>query len=158
MSVSEKKMAFRGINVVNVEAKGRFAMPVRYREQLEQVTKSLLVVTIDTEEKCLLLYPLNAWEEIESKLARLPSFDPQARRVQRLLIGHATEVEFDAQGRLLLPPELREYAGIEKKIVLLGQGNKFELWSEEVWQERRTTWIGEQGQGGLPEDLRMISL
>lgn len=151
-------MAFRGINVVNVEAKGRFAMPVRYREQLDVAAKSQWVATIDTEERCLLLYPLNAWEEIESKLAKLPSFDPQARRVQRLLIGHATELECDAQGRLLLPPELRDYAGIEKKIVILGQGNKFEIWSEEVWQARRTTWIEEQGKGEMPEDLKSISL
>lgn len=151
---------FRGINVLNIEAKGRFAMPTRYREQLEQEASKQLVVTIDTEEKCLLLYPLNAWEVIESKLIKLPSFDPAARRVQRLLIGHATELDFDGQGRLLLPPELRDYAGIEKKVVLLGQGNKFEIWSEEVWQARRILWIEEQGRdkGDLPEDLKQISL
>ncbi len=149
---------FRGINVVNVEAKGRFAMPVRYREQLDTEAKSQLVMTIDTEERCLLLYPLNAWEVIESKLTKLSSFDPATRRVQRLLIGHATEVECDAQGRLLVPQELRDYAGIEKKIVLLGQGNKFEVWSEEVWQARRATWIEDQGKGDMPEDLKSISL
>lgn len=149
---------FRGINILNIEAKGRFAMPARYREQLDQDDSKQLVVTIDTEERCLLLYPVKAWEEIEAKLAKLPSFDPQARRVQRLLIGHATELEFDAQGRLLLPPELRDYAGIEKKIVLLGQSNKFEIWSDEVWQARRTTWIEEQGKGNMPEDLKQISL
>ncbi|MES2205038.1 MAG: division/cell wall cluster transcriptional repressor MraZ [Pseudomonadota bacterium] len=146
---------FRGINVLNIEAKGRFAMPTRYREQLDQET---LIATIDTEEHCLLLYPIKAWEEIEAKLAKLPSFDPQARRVQRLLIGHATELEFDGQGRLLIPTELRDYAGIEKKIVLLGQSNKFEIWSEEVWQARRTTWIEEQGKSDMPEDLKNISL
>lgn len=149
---------FRGINVVNVEAKGRFAMPVRYREQLETETKRPVVITIDTEERCLLLYPLKTWEEIENKLAALSSFDPATRRVQRLLIGHATECEFDGQGRLLVPPELREYAGIEKKIVLLGQSNKFEVWSDEVWHKRRTTWIEEQGKGDVPEDLKQISL
>ena len=149
---------FRGINVISVEAKGRFAMPARYREQLEEETSRQLVMTIDTEERCLLLYPMAAWETIENTLAKLPSFDPAARRVQRLLIGHATELDFDGQGRLLIPQELRDYAGIEKKIVLLGQSNKFELWSEEVWQARRTTWIEEQGKGNLPEDLRSISL
>lgn len=149
---------FRGINVLNIEAKGRFAMPSRYREQLEDETARQLVITIDTEEKCLLLYPLAAWEVIENKLIKLPSFDPAARRVQRLLIGHATELDFDGQGRLLVPPELRDYAGIEKKIVLLGQGNKFEIWSEEVWQARRTLWIEEQGNSDLPQDLKLISL
>lgn len=149
---------FRGISVVNVEAKGRFAMPIRYREQLDGETQSQLVMTIDTEERCLLLYPLSSWEMIESKLAKLSSFDPATRRVQRLLIGHATECDFDSQGRLLISPELREYAGIEKKVVLLGQSNKFEIWSEDVWQLRRTTWIADQGKGDVPEDLKSISL
>lgn len=149
---------FRGINILNIEAKGRFAMPACYREKLENETSRRVVVTIDTEEKCLLLYPLAAWEVIESKLIKLPSFDPAARRVQRLLIGHTTELDFDGQGRLLLPSELRDYAGIDKKIVLLGQGNKFELWSEGVWQVRRTLWIEEQGKGNVPEDLKLISL
>lgn len=149
---------FRGINVLNIEAKGRFAMPTRYRDRLDQEKSKQLIATIDTEERCLLLYPIKAWEEIENKLAKLPSFDPQARRVQRLLIGHATELEFDGQGRLLIPTELREYAGIEKKIVLLGQSNKFEIWSDDVWQARRTTWIEEQGKGNVPEDLKQLSL
>lgn len=151
---------FRGIHVITVEAKGRFALPVRYRESLEGESTASLILTIDTQEACLLLYPLSAWEEIEAKLVQLPSFDPRTRRIQRLLIGHAAELTLDAQGRLLLPAELREYAHIDKKITLLGQGNKFEVWSEEVWQTRRDCWIAEQtqAQGDLPHDLTMIAL
>lgn len=148
----------RGIAAVNVDPKGRFAMPVRYRPQLELGEKPQLVLTIDTEERCLLLYPMLAWEDIENKLSKLPSFDPATRRVQRLLIGHATECECDGQGRLLIPPELRDYAGIEKKLVLLGQGNKLEIWSEDVWTLHRTSLIDGDRATQLPEDLKSLSL
>ena len=150
---------FRGINSVNLDAKGRLAMPTRYRERLQHDANRQLVATIDTEENCLLLYPLPDWEVIEAKLAKLPSFNPASRRIQRLLIGHATELEMDGQGRMLIPPLLREYAGIEKKAILLGQGNKFELWSDNTWQARRSHWIDEdQGAGELPEELSSLSL
>jgi len=118
---------FRGVNGINIDVKGRIAIPTRYRERLQE-SRSCVVLTIDTEEKCLLLYPLTAWEDIEAKLAQLPSFNPAARRIQRLLIGHATEAELDSHGRILLPPLLREYAGLSKHAMLVGQGKKFELW------------------------------
>lgn len=135
-------------------------MPTRYREQLQTDANRQLVATIDTEENCLLLYPLPDWEVIEQKLSKLPSFNQAARRIQRLLIGHATELEMDGQGRILIPPILREYAGLEKKSILLGQGNKFELWSESAWQERRSQWIEEEanGEGELPDELQSLSL
>lgn len=150
---------FRGINSVNLDAKGRMAMPTRYRERLQHDANSQLVATIDTEESCLLLYTLPDWEVIEAKLAKLPSFNPASRRIQRLLIGHATELEMDGQGRILVPPILREYAGIEKKAILLGQGNKFELWGDSSWQESRSKWINEeQGSNQLPDELQSLSL
>ena len=151
---------FRGINSVNLDVKGRLAMPTRYREQLQNDANCQLIATIDTEENCLLLYPLPDWELIEAKLSKLPSFNQAARRIQRLLIGHATELEMDGQGRILVPPILREYAGLEKKSILLGQGNKFELWSESAWQERRSQWIEEEakGEGDLPDELQSLSL
>src|ERR1700722_14695824 len=119
-------------------------MPTRYRERLQLDSKSAVVLTIDTEERCLLLYPLPEWEERERKLAALPSFNPAARRIQRLLIGHATESELDSHGRILLPPLLREYAGLNKRIMLVGQGKKFELWDEEHWHIRRGQWLEEE--------------
>src|SRR5579863_5520761 len=117
---------FRGVNAINLDAKGRIVMPTRYRERLQQEAQGCVVLTIDTEEKCLLLYPLTAWEDIENKLASLPSFNQAARRIQRLLIGHATETELDSNGRILLPPLLREYADLTKTAMLVGQGKKFE--------------------------------
>jgi MraZ protein len=152
---------FRGINGLNIDAKGRIAMPTRYRERLLLNNHDSVIITIDTEERCLLMYPAPEWEEIERKLASLPSFQPAARRIQRLLIGHATDVEMDAQGRLLLPQMLRDYAGLDKRAVLVGQGKKFELWDETHWESRRNLWLQEEsksGESGLPDELKSISL
>jgi MraZ protein len=152
---------FRGINGVNIDAKGRIVMPTRYRERLQLDSKHALVLTIDTEERCLLLYPQSDWEDIEKKLAALPSFNPAARRIQRLLVGHATDVEMDGQGRLLLPPLLREYAGLNKRAVLVGQGKKFELWDEGHWDARRSDWLQEESnsnESALPDEVKSISL
>ena len=153
---------FRGVNGVNIDVKGRMVMPTRYRDRLLLESRGSVILTIDTEERCLLLYPLPAWEEIESKLAALPSFNPATRRIQRLLIGHATEIEMDGQGRILLPPLLREYAGLKKRAMLVGQGKKFELWDEAHWETRRNEWLAEEssdsGDSDLPDGMKNLSL
>jgi MraZ protein len=150
---------FRGVNKLAVDSKGRFAMPTKYREALGASCAAQLVVTIDTD-RCLLIYPLPEWQEIERKLMQLPSFNKTARRLQRLLVGHATEVELDGQGRLLLPPPLREFAGIEKQAVLIGQGNKFELWDEGRWDAQRDEWLQEVDFDALelPAGLETLSI
>jgi len=147
---------FRGINAITIDAKGRMAVPARYRDSLS----SSLVVTIDTEERCLLLYLEEEWRKIEASLQKLPSFNPAARRIQRLLIGHATDLELDAQGRILLPQELRQYAAIQKQAVLIGQGNKFEIWDEGLWHEKRDLWLNEETrlQDQLPDEMKTFSL
>lgn len=150
---------FRGVNNINLDAKGRMAMPTRYRESLAQHCGGQMVVTIDTEEHCLLIYPVDEWEDIQRKIESLPSFNPAARRIQRLLIGHATDIEIDASGRLLLTQPLRDYAQLDKKTVLLGQGRKFELWSEELWMQQRNIYIEDKGNSGeLPDELQILSL
>jgi MraZ protein len=151
---------FRGIHAINLDAKGRMAIPARYRQRLQDDTQGKLVVTIDTEEHCLLIYPLSDWEAIEAKIEALPSFNQVTRRIQRLLIGHATEVEMDGNGRILLPPLLRDYANLDKRTILLGQGKKFELWSELHWQQRRDDWMDRDGADGndLPAVLDDLSL
>lgn len=164
VSLQEDNAVFRGINGVNIDTKGRVVMPTRYRERLQLDSKSSVVLTIDTEARCLLLYPLNEWEDIEKKIAGLPSFNPAARRIQRLLIGHATDVEMDGQGRILVPPLLREYAGLEKRVVLVGQGKKFELWDDAHWNKSRSQWLQEElssssdGSSTLPDEVKTISL
>ncbi len=151
---------FRGINAINIDEKGRLAVPTRYRDQLLQDCSGRLVITIDTEVTCLLLYPLTEWEVIEKRLQALPSYNPAARRIVRLLMGHATDVEIDGNGRLLLPSLLRDYAGLSKRVVLLGQGKKFELWDEQQWNDGRVRWLAEEaGRGGeLPDELKDLLL
>jgi MraZ protein len=118
-----------------------------------------LVATIDTEERCLLIYPVDEWELIQAKIEALPSFNPSARRIQRLLIGHATDIELDANGRILLSQPLREYAQLEKETVLLGQGKKLELWSKDLWNNRRDDYIAEVNSPEvLPDELLNLSL
>jgi MraZ protein len=116
---------FRGATKVTLDAKGRLAIPTRYRERIAARCEGQLVATVD-RDYCLLIYPFPEWEEIERKLMRLPSLDQKARRLQRLMVGHATEVEVDGHGRILLSRELREFAGLDRQAVLLGQGNRFE--------------------------------
>lgn len=150
---------FRGVHNINLDAKGRMAIPARYRQLLHESNNGALVVTIDTEEACLLVYPLSEWEPIQAKIEALPSFNPAARRIQRLLIGHATDIELDASGRLLLSSPLREYAGLDKKMVMMGQGNKFELWDEAHWAERRQRYLDDMREDNqLPEELLNLSL
>lgn len=149
---------FRGVNNINLDAKGRLAIPTRYRELLMQHCNGDMVVTIDTEERCLLIYPQPEWEDIQRKVEALPSFNASARRVQRLLIGHATDIQLDGSGRLQLTPPLREYAELDKRTVMLGQGGKLELWSEPEWISRRDSWLDENRSDDLPEQLTSLSL
>lgn len=136
------------------------AFPSRYRDKLIQSSDGQIVVTVGVDrDQCLLIYPLPEWERIEQKLIRLPTLNPAARRLQRLLIGHATECQLDGNGRILLPPPLREVARLDKKTVLIGQGNKFELWDELTWDEKRDQWLAEAAQENeLPEELEALSL
>ena len=131
---------FKGISNLSIDVKGRASMPQRYRPDFSIKNKSKVIITAD-KDKCLLIYTQSNWSVIEKKLSNLPSYNKEARFIQRLLIGYATESEIDSQGRFLIPNPLREYAGIQKKIILLGQGNKFELWSENTWNKNMKSWL-----------------
>jgi len=149
---------FRGVNNISLDAKGRMAIPTRFRESLQSGCASQLVVTVDTD-RCLLIYPLPEWQEIERKLVKLPSLNKTARHLQRMLMGNATDVEMDGQGRILIPTPLRSYAGLEKKAVMIGQGHKFELWNEESWNNQLNEWQEiDLEQLELPTDLETLSL
>ncbi|WP_136680105.1 division/cell wall cluster transcriptional repressor MraZ [Neptunomonas sp. XY-337] len=149
---------FRGVNQVNLDVKGRMAIPARYRDQITDQCAGHLVMTIDTEERCLLLYPTDEWEKIQRQIDALPSFDPMTRRLQRLLVGHATDLDMDKSGRVLVPAPLREYAGLEKRIILLGQGRKFEVWDEDRWNATRDSYLEDVGSTTIPEALATLSL
>ena len=149
---------FRGANKLTLDIKGRMVMPTRYRERLQERCGGKLVVTVD-KDQCLLVYPMPDWEEIERKLMKLPTFNERARRLQRLMVGYATELELDAQGRVLLPPNLREFASLTRDAVLIGQGLRFELWDEEKWNQRRDEWLAsEESATDLSADLESLSL
>ena len=150
---------FRGINSVNLDAKGRIALPSRYRDQLLKSCAGSLVVTIDINHRCLLLYPIAEWELIERKIESLPSLDANSERVKHLLIGHANDLELDNSGRVLLPQELRLYAALEKHVCLIGQGKKLEIWEQEAWNRQREKWLTENAiDGDLPEMLKTLVL
>ena len=155
----EKFPLFRGINAVNLDSKGRMSIPTRYRCALEKA-KNQVIVTIDTEDPCLLLYPLPEWEVLEKKIEGLPSYNKAARRVQRLLIGHATELELDLNGRILLPSILRDYAHVDKQVILVGQGKKFEIWADSLWEKGRQDWISRTTQidKEFPTELLDLSI
>jgi MraZ protein len=149
---------FRGPTKLSVDAKGRVVMPANYRERLTQLCGGRLVVTVD-RDRCLLIYPQPEWEQIERKLMALPTLNPQARRLQRLMVGYATEVQPDSHGRLQLSPELREFAGLDRQAMLIGQGVRFELWDEARWQARRDEMLQvENTLEQLPTELQSLSL
>jgi len=145
---------FRGVSNLSLDAKGRMVLPARYRERLSEICESKLVVTIDTDQPCLLIYPLPEWEIIQDKIDDLPGFNKVTRRIQRMLVGNATDVEVEANGRLLLPAPLRDYAKLNKKMVLIGQGKKFELWDEILWNEL----LQEDVEDEMPAALEGLSL
>jgi MraZ protein len=158
MGLEAHPKMFRGANKLTLDVKGRMVMPTRYRERLQELCGGKLVVTVD-KDQCLLIYPLPDWEEIERKLMRLPTLNPQARRLQRLMVGHATDLELDGHGRVLLPPKLREFGLLTRDAMLIGQGSRFELWDEARWNERRDEWLASDDTAtDLPAELETLSL
>ena len=149
---------FRGATRVTLDDKGRMVLPTRQRQRALERGEGRIVVTVDRDQ-CLLIYPLPDWEQIERKLMSLPSLNERARRLQRLMVGHATEIELDAQGRLLLPPELREVAALQRHAMLIGQGNRLELWDEARWNAQRDFWLkSEETASDLSAELDALSL
>lgn len=146
---------FRGVTQLVLDAKGRLAIPAKHRDALANGNPRL-VVTADPS-RCLLVYPLAAWEPIQAKLMGLSSFDERIRSLQRLIVGHADDVEIDASGRILIPPALRQYASLDKQVVLVGQGRRLELWNEAAWQVQTAQAIAFPANG-LPPELDGFSL
>ena len=150
---------FRGLNKINLDAKGRIAIPARYKDSLSNLSSNLLICTID-QDHCLLLYPLKLWKSIEKKIMKLPTLNATSRRLQRLMVGHAAELEMDSSGRILIPKELREFAKLTKKAMLVGQGNKFEIWNYDDWNVGREKWLTTKKAdlSELPPELGTLSL
>lgn len=147
-----EQILFRGITNLTIDVKGRLAIPARYREVIAKEHDNQIIVTVDHTDRCLLVYPLNEWLDVEQTLMALPNVNRRVRNMQRLVLGHASEHQLDAQGRMLLPQPLRDYAGLDKKSVLVGQMNKFELWDADAWFSARDRWL-EEAQAGDDEDV-----
>ena len=153
---------FRGISSINLDDKGRLTIPTRYREELQECCENQLIVTVAVnerctgEEGCLWLYPLPEWERLEKTINQLPTLNKMAGKLRRFVIGNASECEMDKQGRLLLPEKLRTFAAKDKKVVLLGQLNKFELWNEPAWLRKENDWLNNDDDDGL-EELASLS-
>ncbi len=128
---------FRGECSLSLDAKGRLAIPSRYRERLVELCGGKLIVTISLLERCLVVYPFPRWQRIEDELKDLPTLDRKAQSVIHLLIGHAADCDMDSNGRVLLSQTLRSFAGLDKHIMMVGQVDKFELWDEAGWNRRR---------------------
>jgi MraZ protein len=128
-------VVFHGRANLNLDSKGRLAMPAKYRDLLAADCAGQLVVTADSTQY-LLIYPRTEWNAIQQKLMRLSNANPKVKKLQRLLIGNAQEAELDSAGRILVSPELRQFAGLDKNVTLVGLGSKFELWDEAKWSEQ----------------------
>lgn len=124
---------FRGANSINLDSKGRIAIPAKYRNRIVDSANSHMIITCDPYENCLLIFTLEHWEATEADLQSLSNSKPLHRRLKRIMLAHATEVDMDSSGRLLIPGVLRERAGLEKASMLIGQGKTFQLWNESEW-------------------------
>jgi MraZ protein len=152
-------LVFRGGSSVKLDAKGRLALPTRYRTLITERYAGQLVLTVHTDG-CLLLYPAPEWEDIELQLIRTPNQDRRTRTMQRMLVGYATEVEMDGNGRILIAPRLREFARLDKNVALVGVGKKFEIWNEEAWEQIGNAWMEADAEGAVssPGPLESLTL
>lgn len=147
---------FRGATSLNLDAKSRLAIPTKHREAMHVESAGNLVLTAHPH-RCLLLYPQPAWEPIQAKMMALSSFDKQSSALQRLLVGFAEDVVLDSAGRMLVSPVLRDFAGLGKEVMLVGQGSHFELWSLEAWRAQLAQVL--QGEAfTMPAELEGFSL
>ena len=147
---------FQGAAQLNLDSKGRLAIPARYRDMLLAHCEGNMVLTAHTDN-CLLFYPQSDWPPIREKLLKLSTLDPKIRALQRRLIGYAEDVVMDGAGRVLISPVLRSYAALDKRVMLVGQGNKFELWDEAHWQTQQEATLSFMS-GELPPELEGFSL
>lgn len=156
---ARERAVFRGINPINLDAKGRLALPAKYRDRVSDRCDGHMVLTVHPFDRCLLLYPLADWEVIESQVNALPnSTSRQARRLQHLMVGYATELDLDSANRLLLPAMHREHAELDKRLILVGQGQKFEVWSDARWSAMTEGYLEEPGGDDASDELMNLSL
>ena len=147
---------FQGATALSLDAKRRLAIPARHREALASASGGQLGLTAHPH-CCLLLYPSPAWEPIRDKVLAASSLNPQSAAIKRLLVGNARDETLDSAGRLLVSPELRQFAQFEKQVWLVGQGTHFEIWSDAGWRQQQEVFLG-MGDQSLPPGLEDLAL
>lgn len=148
---------FFGETAITLDAKGRIAMPTRYREDLMSACQGKLVLTYSAfDSGCLWLYPESEWSRVREQVMALSTFNPSHRSLQRRLVGSATQIDVDGNGRLLLPQTLRQVANLEKRVVLMGMGQRFEIWNENILSQRRVEEERQMQSESSPEMSQLV--
>ena len=146
---------FRGAFEHTMDDKGRLSIPSKYRELLESHSEGQVVVTVDPD-RCLAAYPLPEWESIETRLGEMSMLRREVRQLERFLIGNAVECGLDKHGRILVPNNLRTFAGLERDVVVAGQIKKFEIWDQQQWSQQQQQCL--ESMEGAMEVLAELGL
>ena len=144
---------FNGRHSLNLDAKGRLAVPTRFRDKLKASCGGSVVITQHPYDDCLCLYPEPRWEEVADQVAALSDASQQLRRLKRRFLGQAVDLELDSNGRILVPAELRALISLEKATMLVGQMHRLEIWSETGWQDQMALEMS----GDLPDEAQALS-
>lgn len=153
-----KWFMFRGIHLLSIDSKGRVKIPVRHQHQVAKICSGEMVLSIHPDDPCLVLYPLPNWQQLERKIAELPSLNVHSKKISRKLIGHACDCDLDKIGRILLPSSHKSYANLTDKAILSGQGTSFEIWDENAWHQQIEKLERLSSQDEVPEEISKLSL
>ena len=145
---------FSGRHALNLDAKGRLAVPTRHREKLNASCGGRVVLTQHPMDNCLVIYPEQQWEQIADQVAALSDAEPQVRALKRRFLGQAVEMELDGNGRILVPTELRDLIGLDKRAMLVGILHRFELWAEDAWQAEQAKL---DMAGAMPDSVKSLA-
>ncbi len=147
---------FRGSSFHTIDPKGRVIIPARFRDVIKAGGHDAVMVT--RMDSCLFAYTPDEWVKIENKVLELPSKSDSMRRFQRTFIGASSECKCDKQGRILVPPFLKKYSGLDKEIVLVGVLNRFEIWSRENWDKENSLMEEDMTQDSVREEIARLGL
>lgn len=145
---------FSGRHALNLDAKGRLAIPTRHREKLKASCGGRVVLTQHPMDSCLALYPEAQWDDIARKVADLSDAEPAVRHLKRRFLGQAVELELDGSGRILIPAELRELIGLDKQAMLVGILHRFEIWASDAWEAEQAK-LGDTGE--MPDSVKSLA-
>lgn len=147
---------FSGIYQHAVDGKGRTSLPAKFRDVLAGSSDDKLFITTDLFEPCLLAYAPAQWNAFTERVAALPQFSPQTRHLIRTVIAPAQECPFDKVGRILLPPPLRDYAGLADQVVWVGANGRIEVWAPAGWEKAQAAARSADVQAGLLNELKNL--